>query len=448
MELQADFGVHAADLTRSVDGCWKDGAEPQELNTHPTPLRYQPHLDALMKAGILEQLSGTADLRFINGYFSIPKDASSERAILNGKRLSRLFNPPAPVNLQPVTEVFELLITIVSLIATSGVLFAYGCDLRHWFHQIRVAPSVSRFFGLHCGNVYYHWTTLPMGWGWSPRICQCLAWTLLLWNKDVGSNDDGLRIARKDARSSLDPPRFVYLHNDQGSRVGFLTLTYDNVFVVSTDVKIGLAFKKKLERNFALACVVVKDSSVHLAGNEWSAGDQTLHRPAPLAQVDPLVDASGSDFGIAHLGVQYSLFLTNERWSVRWRHEPARTKKWMVSAEELKNSSGSPTRRFVARICGIIIWHYTILRRPLCFASPLIDLMRTISVPERRLWDESIDITPLQQGYLAEELGLALKNEWVMGKPPPETTNMYLLFSDASKRRMGGIFCSEVGTNY
>jgi hypothetical protein len=41
--------------------------------------------------------------------------------------------------------------------------FAYVLDL-HWFLQVRVSRIVSRFFGLHLGEYYFRWTSLPMGW--------------------------------------------------------------------------------------------------------------------------------------------------------------------------------------------------------------------------------------------------------------------------------------------
>jgi hypothetical protein len=49
------------------------------------------------------------------------------------------------------------------------------CDLRHWFHQIKVDPELSRIFGLRDNEEYWEWATLPMGWSWSPAIAQVLA---------------------------------------------------------------------------------------------------------------------------------------------------------------------------------------------------------------------------------------------------------------------------------
>lgn len=116
--------------------------------------------------------------------------------------------------------------------------------------------------------------------------------------------------------------------------------------------------------------------------------------------------------------------------------------KWL---ETRANIRPCMSRRFVAKICGIIMWHLMVTRRPLCFASRLITILREVAVIHRHLWDETIPLSNPHQQYLEDEMDKAIKNEWTLGLPPTPTTTEYILFSDASNVRMGGVFCDASG---
>ena len=453
VELDATFGIQAVDaVEKSNPELWKDGTGPTALNEHrPTSnQRYGSHMLELESAKVVKEETGPAGLRFINGYFSVAKDEEWDRAILNAKALNKHFVTPPPVNLQPVTEAF-ILLTILMASANKGECVAFVCDLRHWFHQIKVGTYLSSFFGVHtsatedrgCGR-YYRWLTLPMGWSWSPRICQSIAWSVILWHKQPTSNEDGMAYARRSVRSLKDPPRYVQLRRNDGTFVGFISLTYDNVFLFCVDREIGLAAKSKIMKNFSLANIAVKQSSLRLAMND----------PRPDAEAYSLVmkdlsttgkaDEDEDHGGICHLGVQFAAKFIIDEWRIQWRHEPKRTQKWKLYKLALTQPT---TRRFIARVCGVILWHLTILLRALCFATSLIEILRKVAVPDRQRWDDVIELSLRERSYLDEELRLATQNEWVTGTlPVPRTAREYIVFSDASKTAMGGVLCSEDGT--
>ena len=438
--LHADFGIQAVDFTRDVESILKE--KPLNLTNHrPVSKKYSGHMDSLQEAKILERLSGQGGVQYLNGYFSVPKDAEYDRSILNAKKLNRYFSTPAPVNLQPITEVFVLVTALMMTVALTGRILAFVCDLRHWFHQIPISGKLSQLFGIHIEEQYYRWRTLPMGWSWSPRICQCIAWTLILWAPDASSNIDGLKQARVEARSATDPPRFAWMRDDQGQKIGFVTLTYDNLMIFVTDPVVGVALKKKLWANFKLAHVLVKESSVRVAANGWDP-------PLELSKsttVHPLVisNSSGADsFGVCHLGVQYALKVIGDEWRILWRHEVRRTQKWGQLLEGLRSSA---TRRFVAKICGVIIWHYTVIQRALCHATRLIDILRLVATSDKSQWDREVSLSVENSSYLRVELERAILNEWTIGTVAREPVKRLIIFSDASKLRMGGILCDEAG---
>ena len=156
-EMHYVFGINAIKFLDDPTPLFIPEKEPSTVNNHrPTSERYAGHFDTLENCGILKKESGPSGLKFINGYFSVPKDDKVDRAILNGKVMSKIFIVPEPVNLQPISEFFRLLIWLVTaMIAESGQLFGFVLDLRHWFHQIKVGTHLSSFFGLHMGDSYY-----------------------------------------------------------------------------------------------------------------------------------------------------------------------------------------------------------------------------------------------------------------------------------------------------
>lgn len=437
-EANLVFGIEAIKITQNADHLFKPGQMPQELNDHrPTGARYEPHIADLTKSKIIHcEGRGPSGVKYVNGYFSIPKDETCDRAILNAKRLSTLFVTPSTVNLQPIGEFFTIFIWLITSIGAAckdGIprVFCYVCDLRHWFHQIRLGKRLSQYFGVHIGDAYYRWLTLPMGWSWSPRICQSIAWTLLLWHKDQFQNDDGMRQTRAEMRGARDPPRFAWLRNDAGLLVGVVTLTYDNVCFVCTDPLIAACLKRKIESNFKLATVVVKESSVRFA------------QPQDMIKPLDMTDEAAKEIGFCHLGVQYAVITESGVFRATWRHDPSRVEKWNATLDGLALVS---TRREIARACGVVIWHWTIRTRPLCYASELILIIRGISARKKSEWDERPDsFSPMDLSYLKAELKQAIANAWIIGRPKPKVTSTYNLFSDASKLRMGGVFTNQHG---
>ena len=426
-EMDFPFGINALDILSSPDKFFKPDCQPHDINDHrPTGERFRAHFETLTECGVLRKEEGPGALHYVNGYFSVPKDENFDRSILNAKALSRLFRTPDPVNLQPIGEFFAYLIMLTTV--GGGKLFGFVADLRHWFHQISVKDGLSKYFGVHLGRDYYRWVTLPMGWAWSPRVCQCICWGLLLWSKAPKDNRDGLAQTRRELRGSKDPPRVAWLRDNGGKVVGFMTLTYDNICFVCIDKEIATFLRFRIVENFRVAHVTVK------------AGSERFASPLDMLKKSSATELELQTIGFCHLGVQYAI--CEENHCVVWRHEPERTGKWNRILNLLCLSS---TRREIARACGVVIWHWTILTRPLCFASNLINIVRAISVSDKKLWDQPVALEPDQLVYLKEQMTIAIKNDWVTGYPQPQVVSTYCLFSDASKLRMGAVLTDMNG---
>jgi hypothetical protein len=165
---------------------------------------YRSSLLQLQEWGLIERCN-RGDFNVACGYFEVAKEVAGvrkARTILNARCVSPYFVTPPPVNVADIRRV----IRTVSRMVARGKMVAWTMDLRHWFHQLELPAALRRYFGvlLRDGKELWRWICLPMGWAHSPRICQCLAWALVLACAEDRAL--GLEAALDMARKSRDPP--------------------------------------------------------------------------------------------------------------------------------------------------------------------------------------------------------------------------------------------------
>jgi hypothetical protein len=400
-----------------------------------TASKYEGHFMDLMEARVLHEITFNRirmqELRFVSTYFAIPKDATKARSIFNGKLLSLSCKTPPPVNLPEVASTTRRIIELVSQCHRRRLLGGFTADIRHWFHQIAVAPEVSRFFGLRMSERYFEWTTLPMGWSHSPYICQCLAWTAILYSSKK-DNSDGLMEARKEACGATELPQYVTIRDDENQAVGFVTLTYDNIGVWCTDHRFLDALHQKIIANFERHADIALKEHLLVTGQEARLFDPK--QPPP------------SDFkGITYLGVQYGVHYP-PRGPPRlfWRHEPTRIEQW----PSLYMSSGLEyTARQIARVIGIILWHHSVAMWPLCRCAEVVDILRQTAIyvnGEREAWDKTCPITQEDITVLNLHLGAAISNAWNSADAVP-SESIYMFTDAAGAGRMGCVIVDAEG---
>lgn len=334
------------------------------MNHHrPTHSKYNDHLEQLAGFGITKKLQGPQGLRWISGYFAVAKDAFVSRAIFSGRSLSRLFVCPPPVNIPSISDIFDLLSWLISSsVGSTKKWFAYTADIRHWFHQIPIGNKLAIWMGLHSGsNTFYQYRVLPMGWSFSPRICQCLAWCLIVAPPGVykdgrvplsaNSNEDGLASARKSLRQSEHPPKFVLLHDDTGEVCGFVTLTYDNIGLWCSDENIYNCLTKKIDQITKWCNITMKvQDPVDYCNLLFADGLK-----ATATFIEP-----GAK-GTSHLGIQYALRLNDGQHRAAWRLDPERIVRYVPILDALDDGHDL-TRREVGRVVGIVIWHLAVIQ--------------------------------------------------------------------------------------
>ena len=198
--------------------------------TRPFPLRgrgrdtadkFLNNITDLERWGIVTEVKNPQNWKgYLSTYFQVPKTdvPPVDRTIFNGRQLSTHFIAPPVVNLMDAPDVIRYVHSF-----SGRKTFCHVLDLRHWFHQIRMSGSTRDLFNIRCGQRVFRWEVLPMGWSFSPRICQCLAWTAILASSNPQSNTDGMQQARVDIENGKDPPRYVVLRNNAGVECGFIS---------------------------------------------------------------------------------------------------------------------------------------------------------------------------------------------------------------------------------
>ncbi|KAJ9438190.1 hypothetical protein DIPPA_26328 [Diplonema papillatum] len=122
----------------------------------------------LESVGFVERVPRSEPLKCVLPAFAVEKGEQHSRAIVDGRPLNELMEPPPKFSLLRVDEV------IAKMMSKS---YAVVVDLKSYFFQFPVGRSTSAFFGLRTrkldgGVALYRWRRLTMGWSFSPVIAQ------------------------------------------------------------------------------------------------------------------------------------------------------------------------------------------------------------------------------------------------------------------------------------
>lgn len=374
------------------------------------------HLLILRSFGLVSRAPAGAII-YTSGYFAVWKsDGKTARSIFNGKRLSENFVDPGPVNLLDIPELLELISDTTD--AQSGMSMLLG-DIRHCFHQYSVCAAARNIFGLRVGSQFFRWNCLPMGWSHSPRIAQCICYSLLLHTKKGES-----KLGAVTPEDAEHPPRYVPLIVD-GQRKGFLTCLYDNIAVVTSCHKLASEWKTRIERNFRIFNVSLKN--LHLFNQGELAGRRARGCEAPAAA--------------EHLGITFGIVKVDGAWRARWRHNESKESRWRDVINLLQENSVSAKN--IARAVGILVWD-CLLRQ--CSMAAISDALKILSEVgkfvggERRRWNSEFSLSTEQRDTLVTKLRMVvLTNKWIIGKRDKTDRKIIVCASDASDDFIAGV---------
>ena len=380
---------------------------------------FEDHFETLDRGAVATRI-GSRDLRKIksySGYFAVLKgDGCNARAIFNGKAFSKSCSVPPTTQLPDFLRVIEALTTLVR---DTGPFHSIVADVRHAFHQLPMSHEMSFHFCVKKPDDVWRWLVLPMGWSWSPFLCQSVGFGILLSILE----DCGLDIS--DYKASRSPPSYVILKS-KGKVFLVMTLWYDNIGIFTSDGslvnKIAALLPKRFEKELHY---YLKDSTF--------LGPSRLNKSA---QEHP-----------EYLGVCFRRSCTRTRDGqltsvLEWQICDKKRQKWRNILRD------NPTRlvktcRDVARIIGIILWSCRLQYLPLCRMSRELDVLRFASALSDAGggWDTPCSLLEADELLLRHDLSLATKDNWFQ-KPEIWLSSDTPLFlaTDSSKPRWAYVY--------
>lgn len=388
------LSVHEVKLFRDLQSFRSillEGEIRDEIDWRKVDARYSKHLDDLEKWNIVGPPRGK--VLFISNYFSVPKDDQFDRAIFNGRALSQKFFVPSGIFLPRIPEVLQLASRIVLSSKTRGFSVA-NYDVRHAFHHFELAPELTPYFSLkRSDGRLVSWLRLPMGWSWSPRICQSVLMSMLVFKRP-----EFLDIVEP----MNDPPSFIFLRNGP-ARVGIIFLWLDNVVAVITDNDIA----RKLHAHLTMIGRVF--------GITWKTGSRLIS-PTEMR-------SKGTEF----LGVEVR-DLTTDKTSASalgFRHTPDRVERW-----KMRSVSSISTCREVFAVIGVLMWNQYVRSLSLHLIGPVIEVaQRTGRKGFKSGWNSPAHLTSEECSNLMEHFHTVLQNPYTA---PSLWANELWLVTDSS----------------
>ena len=220
-----------------------------------------------------------------------------------------------------------------------------------------------------------------------------------------------------------------------------VTLTYDNIGLWCSNREIFNCLTAKIDQITKWCDVTMKtqdpiDYESLLLSNEHPEDSAPFIAPGAK--------------GTSHLGIQYALRLENGMHRPTWRLDPERLSRYEPALDAL-DSDRVLTCREVGRIVGIVIWHLTVIQRPLCYATTLLTILSNLTAGKPTLkksdWDLSALLPDLHRAYLSSMLMEVMRNSWHAAPPPRNSgARVYTLFTDSSKNCMGAVVVNPDGS--
>lgn len=356
--------------------------------------KYMSHFETLAAARIIEAQHG-CECTSYSTYFSVRKNDTFDRAIFNGRRVSKMFARPPPVNLITTSLLIKKLDEVLKNFPEAHITVG---DFRHQFHQLPCG-ELSKFFGVACGRTRYKWKTVPMGFSHSPAIAQTVSLLLLTH----GLIESGL--VDSEFLKDQELPQFIPIRGG-----GFLIVYYDNYLIVTTSGTAMAEFNDQFRKTCSEFNAVVKEHQTFYPNTQSTTCPEDFYQAdwrktenMHLARTDP---------GELHVGFKYlGLHIRCQDQQMTWRVDQSKID---LLSDTLPSTH---TPRACALITGKVLASFGPSGRP--FGSDtnmvdIIDVLRTVArfAHVRNSWDARICLTEAQLSALETGWTNLIRNPW------------------------------------
>lgn len=300
------LGIHlqsmypeVAELVKGAASFWEDRDQNDQKELEVSD-RFRASMEALRRAKVIACSQEEKEGRMFITYFEVPKKGTTTtRAIANCKAMNSLFRRRIGFQLARLEDVARA----VSMFMDKNFIVL---DLRHWFHQLTLPPSVTKLFSIRMGQ-----RTWPMGFKFTPVVAQTtVACALRVAMMRIG-------ISYKFPTESSAAPVMVW--SDGNQRILLVAIVwYDNIFINTPNRLLCQMVKKEMVKIFQAWGIRVKD-------------EMTLTTEE-----------------VEYLGVVYK----PNGETLEWRHVEGNRAEWI----KLRRTPPTTARDWLARL-GVVNWH-------------------------------------------------------------------------------------------
>lgn len=408
------------------------------FKTTATADKWKDHLDALEKTTpqpILAEVY-VGEVFGVCTYFAVPKDEQSARAIFNGRRFSLACDAPPPTNLPDIIVLLEAL----SSLHGDSISMVEG-DIRHFFHQLKMNEKISQFFCIRRGpgkKDFRRWTTLPMGWSFSPFIAQSVSMGLVL----SALARCGISVAEYEELNT--PPPLIKKYGEDGNLFLVAAVWYDNILLCTSRADVALMFYQL----FKATC-----DEIDLKLKRW-----VMHSPKSFRQADPSTEAVSSSIALSQGLLPRPSYLNLEFKRMNKRHVDGTLRphfSWRISSKQIDKvqqliavltdrDEKHLTFRVAAKAVGTVLWQKHLSFIPLCRLAPIIEISRTIGTEApKKGWDSRMDMSRAEIDSLISHLVAIAANEWMcMPSTSRLVTSEVTVATDSSDNLWGALVWS------
>lgn len=435
VNLDLPFGVQVIDIiledkvAKALTWNQEDSWIQPEKDKRATAQGWSPHVVTMGNWKIVRRIN-VGNAKVVCTYFAVPKNEEVARTVFNGRYTSQQSKTPPPVNILDIQELLQM-------VGMMDNVHYHFMDIRHWFHQVPVCQFLQERFCIYMKvrrqvGEYYCWQVVPMGWSWSPYICQCIAWVMILNT----TKEDRKHFYYNYPKGLKTPPRYVDIHRSSDKeRVGFVTLLYDNVGVFVNDNRIGLKIREQILASCKKCHIILKrepkDSVVQ--GSPMDMNIELLNDAMMRKKRN-----RGAHFNnaLVYRGVQFGAQYLLGSFRPVWRCDPEKVEKWKKAGFPLVAVCYLLTK--IASWVGVVIWSMTVRCEPLCDAAEVIEILRRVAVlAQGTKWKQETTLSEKEVEVLTQSLKITHKNEWQGPPPKEEVGNPTVIATDACPEGWG-----------
>jgi len=331
------------------------------------------------KHGIAEtELKGDVSIFVVDKSSSHADGIPFQRIITDGRKANAMLENLAKMELFTLEALSQRMANLMTSDNRSQI-FALSCDLRHWFHQIKLPRRFRQFLRIKLNNKYVYPACFPMGFHMSPAIAQACTWAILL--ADLDTDNQITKNKRKSLGIDENWKFEEYVQWLPLTDGGAIFVLIDNIFIITKNKTVRDNWESRIWNMCGEFGATLKEAKQ----NSSSTSTSTSNNQSPSFKYFERADFIKKEdpTSIVFSGIEFTKV-------------GRRTAEPIDEIESLNNNNNNiweGTYRELASILGQCMWTYRVRGTKMLDLEKLLDLYSEKAFPRgNQSWDDKVDI--------------------------------------------------------